>query len=144
MWHVCSFYQDKFYRLLTDVAIKENKPHCKLLYWNRNCVNNSFPFIINTISIIILFHHDNARPHIANVITSFSKTEQHNTLPWPALSQNLNSIEQLWNRIDPDVRNQVRKPSTIQELTNAVQIAWNDVHQMDFRWLVLLIRRRYK
>ena len=29
----------------------------------------------------ILFQRDNARPHIANVITSFSKTEQHNTLP---------------------------------------------------------------
>ena len=70
-----------------------------------------------------MFHHDNANPHIANVITAFSKTEQHNTLPWPALFQNLNLTEQLWNRIDPDVRNQVRKPKTIQELTDAVQNA---------------------
>ena len=88
-----------------------------------------------------MFHHDNARPHIANVITTFSKTEQHNTLPRPALSQNLNPIDQLWNRIDPDVRNHVRKPKTIQKLTDDVQNASNAVHQMDFRRLVLLMRR---
>ena len=79
-----------------------------------------------------MFHHDNARAHIANVITAFSWTEQHNTLPWPTLSQNLNPVEQFWNRIDQDVRNQVRKPRTIQELTDAVQNAWNAVHQVDF------------
>ena len=86
-----------------------------------NCVNNLFPFIIiNTISTFCSI----MTTHIANVITSFSNTEQHNTLPWPALSQNLNPIEQLWNRIDPNVLNyQVRKPRTIQELTDTVQNA---------------------
>ena len=90
-----------------------------------------------------MFHHDNARQHTANVITSFSNTEQHNTLPWPALSQNLNPIEQLWNRIDLDIRNQARKPRTIQELTDALENVWYAVHQMVFRRLVLLMRKRY-
>ena len=90
----------------------------------------------------MLFQHDNARPHTANMTRNFLTQNNINTLPWPALSPDLNPIEQLWDRIDRDIRNQVRKPRTIQELTNAVQNAWNAVHQMDIRRLVLSMRRR--
>ena len=65
--------------------------------------------------------------------TSFFNTEQHNTLPWPSLSTNLNPIEHLWDRIDQDIRNHVRKPRTIQELTDAVQNAWNS-GMLSIKW----------
>ena len=49
---------------------------------------------------------------------------------------------QLGGRIVPDVRNLFRKQRIIQESSDAVQNAWNAVHQMEFRRLVVSMRRR--
>jgi len=64
-----------------------------------------------------LFHHDNARPQQPMSLHHFLTQNNIITLPWLALSQNQNPIEQLWNRIDPDVRNQARK-------SRASRITW--------------------
>ena len=88
------------------------------------------------------FQHDNARPHTAIVTRDFLTNNHINTLPWPALSPDLNPIEHLWDRIDRDVRNQIVQPRTPHQLAQAVMNAWNQVPQMDIRRLVLSMRRR--
>ena len=72
------------------------------------------PFHYNQHNQQILFQQDSVSSHRANVIRHFITQNNINTLPCPALSPNLNPKEHLWDRIDRDVRNQVRKPRTIQ------------------------------
>ena len=80
-----SFYQDKFYRLLTDVAFIEKQTSLQSVILKYALPQQLIPFR-NQHNKHILFHYDNARPHRTNVITSFLNKEQHNT--WPALSKN--------------------------------------------------------
>ena len=82
---MCSFYQDKFYRLLTDVAFIEKQTSLQIVILKYALPQQLIP-LHNQRNKHILFHYDNARPHTANVITSFLNKEQNNT--WPALSKN--------------------------------------------------------
>ena len=58
------------------------------------------PFHYNQHNRQILFQHDSASSHTANVMRHFITQNNINTLPSPALSPNLNPKEHLWDRID--------------------------------------------
>ena len=62
MLHVCSFYQDKFHRLLTDVAIKGNLTAIRYI---EICLRQQHIPFHNQHNQQILCPHDNACPQKA-------------------------------------------------------------------------------
>ena len=54
--------------------------------------------------------HDNARPHVANVVTEYLNEVGIRTLQWPARSPNLNPIEHLWDEVGRCIRRRLILP----------------------------------
>ena len=48
--------------------------------------------------------HDNARPHVARTCQQFLDRNNVNVLIWPAVSQDLNPIEHIWNYLGRKVQ----------------------------------------
>ena len=51
------------------------------------------------------------------------------TLPWPALSPDLNPIEHLWDELGRHVRRRVNPPESIDQLQRTLIDAWNNIPQ---------------
>ena len=64
------------------------------------------------------------------------------TLPWPALSPDLNPIEHLWDELGRRVRNGLNPPETLDELRRALIQEWNNIPQTCIRNLIGSMRRR--
>ena len=51
----------------------------------------------------MILHQDNATPHTARVTRNFLQQNNVVTLPWPALSPDLNPIEHVWDFLGKEV-----------------------------------------
>ena len=71
-----------------------------------------------------LFQHDNARPHIAGQTIQFLRDHQIPVMVWPALSPDLNPIENLWDKLDRKIRDRRVAPETLQQLLVVLQEEW--------------------
>ncbi|GFW45058.1 transposable element Tcb1 transposase [Trichonephila clavipes] len=67
--------------------------------------------------------HDNVHPHTARV--SQDCLRNVTTLPWPARSQNLSPIENIWYHF----RWRVGHPTSSKELEARLQQIWNEISQ---------------
>jgi transposase len=64
------------------------------------------------------------------------------TLPWPALSPDLNPIEHLWGELGRRVRKRVNPPESIDQLQRALTDEWNNIYQAFVMRLIGSMRRR--
>ena len=55
---------------------------------------------------------DNARPHVALVVTDFSIQNNVNMLPWPAMSPDSSPIEHVWEETQRSLRGLQNQPLT--------------------------------
>jgi hypothetical protein len=86
--------------------------------------------------------HDNARPHIARIVTDELNYANIQKLDWPARSPDLNPIEHLWDNLGRRVRRSPVPSLTLQELSNLLISEWELTPQEHIQNLTSSLPRR--
>nr|KAG5693248.1 hypothetical protein BaRGS_000830 [Batillaria attramentaria] len=89
-----------------------------------------------------VFQHDNARPHTARATQDLLQRSGIQVMPWPALSPDMNPIEQFWDLLQTQLNRVVPRPTTVAELDRAVRQAWANIPRAARNTLVRLMTRR--
>ncbi|KAH0817872.1 hypothetical protein GEV33_004919 [Tenebrio molitor] len=83
------------------------------------------PFIGND-SILM---HDNARPHIAQIVNEYLDPVEIHHMIWPARSPDLNPIEHVWDMVGRRVKVRTPAPANLRDLSAAVIQEWQEIDQ---------------
>jgi transposase len=67
-----------------------------------------------------MFMDDNARPHRARILQHFVEQEAVQTIPWPAMSPDMNPREHLWDFNGRKINQRNPKYQNIDELRTAI------------------------
>lgn len=74
-----------------------------------------------------VFQHDNISIHRARSTTEFLAEHEIPTMDWPALSPDLNLIENVWGMVARRVYKSGRQYSNVADLIAAVRAVWDDI-----------------
>lgn len=83
-----------------------------------------------------LLMHDNAKAHVARIVTQYLEDVNILTLPWPARSPDMNPIEHIWDNLKKRIRARTPAPTTITELKTAAIEEWNNIPQSDIQHIM--------
>ena len=89
-----------------------------------------------------LFQQDNATAHTAIATQQFLQANNINTMPWPALSPDLNPIEHLWVESKRGLNQLQPRPATAAPLCQAIAQVWANIPAARIDRLVLSTYRR--
>ena len=77
-----------------------------------------------------IFQQDNDPKHTSRIAKRFFLEKNIKTLDWPAMSPDMNPIENLWDLIK--VRVASKQPKNIRELKSKIVEVWNEI--VVFSW----------
>ena len=86
-------------------------------------------FDIHPLATRPVYMEDNAMPHRSRSATAYLQSEAVTSVPWPAMSPDLNPIEHIWDILDGRI--QVREPpvQNFRQLEAALHRAWQQLSQ---------------
>ena len=100
----------------------------------------------NVLAPRVVPHFDNHafadRPHRARIVQHFLQQEAVQTIPWPAMSPDMNPIEHVWDFIGRKINQCNPKCQNIDELRTAILQEWQQFPQERLRRLVRTTTRR--
>jgi transposase len=91
-----------------------------------------------------VYMDDNARSHCSKAVTAYLQSETVTSVPWPAISTDLNPIEHIWNMLGRRIQDRGRPVQNIRQLEAALHREWQRLSQQDIRRLTGGMRRRAK
>ena len=74
-----------------------------------------------------IFQQDNAPIHTARVTKDFLERKGIETLDWPALSPDMNPIENIWGIVERKLHREFEKPKDSDELFATLQFIWIEI-----------------
>ena len=89
-----------------------------------------------------LFIDDNARTHRARIVQHFLQQVAVQTIPWPAMSPDMNPMEHVWDFIGRKINQRNPKCHNIDELRTAILQEWQQFPREQLRRLVQSMTRR--
>lgn len=103
--------------------------------------DHAVPFVVIMDEHGIMMH-DNARPHVARVVTEYLDEVGIRRFDWPARSPDMNPIEHVWDELGRRIRRHTPSPRTAQELRELLLQEWNNIDQNVIRNLIESMPRR--
>lgn len=100
------------------------------------------PYISNDNNIGCIFQQDNAPIHTARSTITWLEERNIEILPWPALSPDLNPIENLWGILTRRVYKNGKQFNTLNELKNAILNEWDQISLEEVRNLIMSMPNR--
>jgi transposase len=88
-----------------------------------------------------MFMDDNARPRKARIVQHLLQQETVQTIPWPAMSPDMNPIKHVWDFIGRKINQRNPKCQNIDELRTAILQEWQQFPPRTLRRLVRSMTR---
>ena len=85
---------------------------------------------------------DKARPHRSRAVTAYLQSEAMTSVPWPAMSSDMNPIEHIWNMLGRRILAKEPPVQNFRQLEAALYREWQQLSQQDIRRLTGGMRRR--
>ncbi|KFM70462.1 Transposable element Tc3 transposase, partial [Stegodyphus mimosarum] len=89
-----------------------------------------------------VFMDDNARPHLANIVSECLQSEDITRMDCPAFSRDLNPVEHVWDMLGRRVAARQPPPTYLSELRRAFLFEWCNIPQDQIDNLILSMPRR--
>lgn len=74
-----------------------------------------------------LLMQDNARPHVARIVTHYLNDVGITTMDWPVHSPDMNPIEHLWGMLKRSLKQRSPPPTNLEQLQTAILELWDSV-----------------
>eukprot|EP00171_Calliarthron_tuberculosum_P004954 IDg4954t1 len=104
--------------------------------------NNLIPYVENNFSSSCVFQQDNAPCHAAAETKKFVFDVGIDLMDWPAVSPDLNPIENLWGTLVRDIYAGSKQYESVKDLKQAIWRAWRRVDKDYCRRLIKYMLRR--